>query len=238
MKTMTAQTSDIFSGKEKTTKKRRGFSKLIPAACMLLISATTLVSSTYAWFTMNKEVEVKNMQVKAKAEAGLLINEKQAAGDAYWDDSATALAAPGTALAPTSTTAGTNWYHANSKIASSEAGGAANGVKSENLSSIYETLSLTEANTALTEGAEGTRKAEYSIFYSNNDGTAGYSDSSTDTAYYVKYKYYLRVSNDSGITGMTQTAGSQNVAIKEVKVTATDSDNDNLTARSTDLRIR
>ena len=60
--------------KEKTTKKRRGFSKLIPAACMLLISATTLVSSTYAWFTMNKEVEVKGMEVKTKVGDNLLIS--------------------------------------------------------------------------------------------------------------------------------------------------------------------
>lgn len=176
------------------------------------------------------------MQVKAKAEAGLLINEKQAAGDTYWDDSATALSAPGTALAPTSTTDGTKWFHANSKIASSEAGGASGGVKSTNLSGIYEQLSLTEANTALTEGAEGTRKAEYSIFYKNNDNVDGYADTnSTDTAYYVMYKYYLRVSNDSGITGMGKTAGKQNVAIKEVKVTATDSDDDESTARSTNL---
>lgn len=60
--------------KEKTTKKRRGFSKLIPAACMLLISATTLVSSTYAWFTMNKEVSVTGMEVKTKVGSNLLIS--------------------------------------------------------------------------------------------------------------------------------------------------------------------
>ena len=209
--------------------------QLAAAIAMTLVATVALGSSTYAWFTMNKEVTATSMQVKAKAEAGLLINEKQAAGDTYWDDSATALAAPGTALAPTSTTTGTAWYHANSKIASSEAGGAANGVKSTNLSGIYEQLTLTEANTALTEGAEGTRKAEYSIFYSNNDNTSGFDPASTDTAYYVMYKYYLRVSNDSGISGMGKENGDQNVAIKEVKVTATDSDSNDATARSTDL---
>jgi hypothetical protein len=220
----------------KTNKKKSStMKKLLPAFAMLTVSAISLSSATYAWFTMNKEVSVTSMQVKAKAEAGLLINEKKAAGDAYWDDSATALSAPGTALAPTSTTNGAKWFHANSKIASSEAGGTANGGKSANLSGVYEELSLTEANTALTEGDEGTRKAEYSIFYKNNDSTAGYSDASTDTAYYVMYKYYLRVSNDNGITGLAKTAGAQNVAIKEVKVTATDSDSNDATARSTDL---
>ena len=49
--------------------------KLIPAIGMLLVSATMLATSTYAWFTMNKEVEVRNLTVQAKAEGGLLIAE-------------------------------------------------------------------------------------------------------------------------------------------------------------------
>ena len=32
--------------------------KLIPAIAMLTVSAMTLASSTYAWFTMSREVEV------------------------------------------------------------------------------------------------------------------------------------------------------------------------------------
>ncbi len=39
--------------------------KLIPAIAMLTVSAMTLASSTYAWFTMSKEVEVKNIQMTA-----------------------------------------------------------------------------------------------------------------------------------------------------------------------------
>ena len=60
--------------------------QLAAAIAMTLVSTVALGSSTYAWFTMNKEVEAKGMQVKAQAEAGLLINEKQAAGDDYWDE--------------------------------------------------------------------------------------------------------------------------------------------------------
>lgn len=51
--------------KDKTTKRRGVAAKLIPATCMLLVSATALVSSTYAWFTMSREVEVKNIQMTA-----------------------------------------------------------------------------------------------------------------------------------------------------------------------------
>ncbi len=51
--------------KKTTTKKRSALNKLIPATCMLLVSATMVVSSTYAWFTMSREVEVKNISMTA-----------------------------------------------------------------------------------------------------------------------------------------------------------------------------
>lgn len=51
--------------KDKTTKRRGVAAKLIPATCMLLVSATALVSSTYAWFTMSREVEVQNIKLTA-----------------------------------------------------------------------------------------------------------------------------------------------------------------------------
>lgn len=50
---------------EKKTKKKSVAKKLIPATSMLLVSATMLASSTYAWFTMSREVEVKNIQMTA-----------------------------------------------------------------------------------------------------------------------------------------------------------------------------
>ena len=38
---------------------------MIPAIAMLTVSAMTLASSTYAWFTMSREVEVQNIQMTA-----------------------------------------------------------------------------------------------------------------------------------------------------------------------------
>ena len=43
------------------------FKKLIPAFCMLLISAMLMGTSTYAWFSMNKTVTATNMSITAKA---------------------------------------------------------------------------------------------------------------------------------------------------------------------------
>lgn len=47
--------------------------KLIPAICLLLISAMMLGTSTYAWFSMNRTVTATNMQVKAVASSSLAI---------------------------------------------------------------------------------------------------------------------------------------------------------------------
>ncbi|SDA29477.1 hypothetical protein SAMN02910447_03056 [Ruminococcus sp. YE71] len=47
------------------TKKNSTTKKLVPAAGSLLISAAMLGTSTYAWFTMSREVELKNIQMTA-----------------------------------------------------------------------------------------------------------------------------------------------------------------------------
>jgi hypothetical protein len=47
--------------------------KLISAIAMLTVSAVTLSTATYAWFTMNKEVTVTGMQVRTKVGSNLLI---------------------------------------------------------------------------------------------------------------------------------------------------------------------
>lgn len=49
------------------------FRKLIPALCMLLVSALFVGTSTYAWFSMNTTVTATNMQVTAKSNATYLL---------------------------------------------------------------------------------------------------------------------------------------------------------------------
>lgn len=56
-------------------KKNSAMKKLIPATCMLLVSATMLASSTYAWFTMNKTVSVTGMEMKTVVQGNLLISD-------------------------------------------------------------------------------------------------------------------------------------------------------------------
>ena len=86
---------------------------------MLSVSAAMLVSSTFAWFTMNKDVNATNLQVTAKAEEGLVIAPYTSDGTVEPVDSAFAKDAPAyntvpsasATLLPTFTVDATTWYH-------------------------------------------------------------------------------------------------------------------------------
>ena len=56
------------------------FRKLIPALCMLLVSALFVGTSTYAWFSMNKTVTATDMKVTAKSD-NIYLQIKQAAAE-------------------------------------------------------------------------------------------------------------------------------------------------------------
>ncbi|WP_455530642.1 hypothetical protein [Ruminococcus sp.] len=60
----------------KNNNKKKGSTakKLMPAAMMLAVSASMLGTSTYAWFTMNKTVEVTGLKMQATASSGLEIS--------------------------------------------------------------------------------------------------------------------------------------------------------------------
>ena len=85
--------------------------KLIPAMCLLLISALLLGTSTYAWFSMNTAVTATGMQVKAQAESGIVISN---ANQETWNASASAKDTAVAELLPTSTSNFTKWYHSTS----------------------------------------------------------------------------------------------------------------------------
>ncbi len=200
----------------KTNKKKSSTArKLLPAVAMLAVSAVSLSSATYAWFTMNREVSVTNMTVKAQSEGGLLISETAGhTADDQWDDVATANSLPtGVVLLPTSSSDTKAWYHANSKSANDEAGAAADKIDSNN--SGYTSLSL--ITTGATTAASAGTSAANAIYYVDGDSTSGYS-ASGDSAYYVKYTYYLKTSNENGVTGMGLDANKQCLSIKNVTV--------------------
>lgn len=200
----------------KEKKKNSVAKKLIPATSMLLVSATMLATSTYAWFTMNKEVSVTGMEVKAHAEEGLLINEVKASADAHWDEAATANATTPTTvvLRPASTSDMVTFWHANSKKSYDEAGiddlnatvDLEGGGKYLNVTAGQtgiEDNKVVGPETDTGEGANpavGNSKAETHIYY--KDASFGTSDDTyTDgEGFYVKYTYYLKSSGDQDLT--------------------------------------
>jgi hypothetical protein len=192
----------------------KGKKKLISSILMLLLSATMLGTSTYAWFTMNKEVSVVGMEVTAHAEEGLLINEVATADSTTWDEEATANTTPTVfALRPASTADLTHWWHASSKLSSDEAG-------VDNLSGtvdVDEGKKYTDLSAATDEAvvsaaqAVGNTKAETHVYYKDtNHGTSGSYDEGE--GYYVMYKYYLKSSSTEDLVitenhlGVTVTA--------------------------------
>lgn len=69
------------------------FTKLIPAFCMLLISAMLMGTSTFAWFSMNTTVTANGMQIQAKSnETYLLIGTESNAATIQANKTTTASA--------------------------------------------------------------------------------------------------------------------------------------------------
>ena len=195
-------------------KQKDNNKKVISAFAMLLLSTSMLGLATYAWFTMNKEVSVTNMQVQAKADQGLLINEVATAGDSNWDELATTSQSTGIKLHATSTANTSTWYVAYSKKSSTAASASA-GQSSEYLTSDgYRTLGTSPFTTATeTVAAVAGSNAQQDITYVDNDGGSDYDDGE---GYYVKYTYYLKSSADAITCGLG--AGGQSLNIKELAV--------------------
>jgi hypothetical protein len=74
--------------KKNNTKKNNTARKLLPAAGMLAVSASMLATSTYAWFTMNREVTVTGMTMYTKVSENLLIADDTIGSTAAKGDSA------------------------------------------------------------------------------------------------------------------------------------------------------
>lgn len=51
----------------------KSYKKIVPAIAMLVISAITLTSASYAWFSMNRQVTATGMNVTVKSESSLVI---------------------------------------------------------------------------------------------------------------------------------------------------------------------
>jgi DNA uptake protein ComE-like DNA-binding protein len=160
---------------------------------------------------MNKTVQATSMQVRAKTEEGLLINEVSTYSDTNWDNEATAnqTASNPVLLYPASTNSGTTWYHGASTKANDAAGATGANAKSANLiNNNYSELTGLTSITAFEAAAQGGTNAAREAM-----GTAA----DADAGYYVHYTYYLKSSSDAVTLNTTENA--MNVYIKSVTAT-------------------
>ena len=168
----------------------KGMKKLIPALCLLLVSAILMGTSTYAWFSMNTQVTATGMQVKAVAEDGLLIkNELDADAASNWKVSTTASYGTLVDLAPTSTANVTAWYHNKSDDQNDAKAGQAAGT--------YETLS-SNANWKRDEGS-----AKSGVYFI--DTSADDVKDANEKAYVLLNKFYIKSSGDAITLGSGNT---------------------------------
>lgn len=163
-------------------KNRR---KLLSSVAALLLSATMLGTSTYAWFTMNKEARITNMNLKVKTSNNLLIsatNENDGTYTTALTDNKYVL------LEPTSTINGETFYYT--------LDGAADGHKihGPNTDNPYVLYSESAALSAEDEYAD---KDHYDAAFNNAYGIETANTSGQyNTAYgYYDYIVYLKASS-------------------------------------------
>jgi len=215
----------------KDKKKQKTSKKIVAAFAMFALSASMLGTATYAWFTMNKEVTVTNMQVQAKADQGLLVNEVATAGDQNWDELATTSQSTGIQLHATSTANTDTWYVAYSKK-SNTAAAASQGQASADLTSEgYRTLGTSPFATATeTVAAVAGTNAKHEIIYVDKDADSEYD---LGEGYYVKYTYYLKSSGDA--LSLTTAQGDLNQSLWIKDMTITNNNNTGMTQNQEDL---
>lgn len=207
----------------KNNNKKKGSTakKLMPAAMMLAVSASMLGTSTYAWFTMNKEVTVTGMEVHTTVGSNLLISETTVDSTTAKADSTFKTsdvdALPVALLEPVSTINGVNYFYTNTNNVAGDG---------DVLSDAYtaystESSALTAFNTNYgTSGAVG--YVDYAFELKANNTTGSPQDinvtdisliyGGTDTAALPAFRTAIFV-EDLGVTGnRTAPAGASAVS--------------------------
>lgn len=140
---------------------------IVPALGVLLLSTAASVTGTVAWFSMNNYVTAEGMNVKAKAENGIVISN--AADGVSWKDSASSLHTSTLEVKPTSTATAATWVHSTS-----------NDAADENTGNDY---------ALLTTAVDSTTGAGYV----DENANSAY-DSATDSVYYSMHSFYIKSS--------------------------------------------
>lgn len=186
----------------KKTNNNSPMKRIAASATMLAVSAAMLGTSTYAWFTMNKEVKVNGMQLKTKVSGNLLIAESNSSDGNYKTDLTQSRSA---LLEPASTADGKSfWYTV-------DASADGNKLAGKNWIEYGEDTTLTNSNAGKTLA-----DYQFNSKYVINGTTEGMGTGDTDAAKwaskinandmtgfvapaygYVDYTFYLKAVTDA-----------------------------------------
>lgn len=200
--------------KKNNTKKNSTARKLLPAAGMLAVSASMLATSTYAWFTMNKEVQVNGLQMKTKVGSNLLISSDNLEANYSSDRIVFARQA---LLEPVSTVSGKTgsfYYTTDAKATGQKAHSASDTgfayIKYDEKDAL--------AGSAASDAVAG--KYKYDDTFNDKYGIANADQGSTDaykTAYgYIDYVFYLKATGEEANQQLRMTQCDLNYTYPEV----------------------
>ncbi len=172
---------------------------------MFTVSAVMLASSTFAWFTMNKEVTVTGMEVRTQVGDNLLVAQDELNSTAKKADNlfkTTDIDVMHALLEPVSTVDGASfWYTDTYNV----------GGSGDALTDVYTKYS---EDTDLTNnlGGRANFKTKYDNEFQTNYGITG-SISTANVAYgYIDYVFQLKANNTSN--------SAQNVVVKNITLTS------------------
>lgn len=166
--------------------------KLIPAICMLLMTATMLSTASFAWFSMNRTVTVTGMQIKAEAPGSLVISDTNT-----FEKGKTAL----------TFTAGTYRIIPATKYQSE----FCDNTDAHNTLSAPASNLATVANGGDVEPTNGLAKAEKTLYYTAADTAA----TASTAGYYFDYILYLAAEGEEDIT-----SGTLKIAVDKIETFA------------------
>lgn len=177
--------------KNNTKKKGSPAKKLIPAAGALMISACMLATSTYAWFTMNKEVQVSGLEMKTHVGSNLLICSDNVEAN-Y--SSSRLVQGRKALLEPVSSVSGlTGSFFYTTDAAADGHKITTPTVSGETVTNGYTPYSESQTQQDITAG-----KAGYDSAFQSAYETGAATATDFDTAYgYVDYTFYLKATSDA-----------------------------------------
>ena len=165
---------------------KKALRKLIPAMVMLLIAAAFVGTSTYAWFSMNRIVNVSGMSVTTEVKDSLLISAANV--EANYAKSLTQTREG--KLRPVSTVDGVTFFYADPSNVT--------GAGSANNSFIaYSEATVADPSNSLSNTNAG--KTTYDSQFQTKYGVTGSITTDNVIYGYIDYSFYIKATNVAGV---------------------------------------